>query len=265
MDSQTAQSNSATRPRLVLLGASNLTRFGPHFLDAARAARGEPLEMLSAQGFGRSLGVHSRVLGRRLPGILQCGIWEALRAHPAEETFALLTDIGNDLLYEIPLHIITRWIEECLDRLAAHRARIVMTRLPVQNLSGLGNTRFLICRTCSHPVCQLTLAEACERAHELDARVQQLAEKYGAALVPSHVEWYGWDPIHVRRRQWKFAWKGILAGWNWSVPENPVKTPWGRKLQFFFAAAERRWLFGRQRHHPQPCLTWPDGSTLSLY
>ena len=266
MDSPAAQPNSATRPRLVLLGASNLTRFGPQFLDAVRAARGEPLEILSAQGFGRSLGGRSRVLFRQLPGILECGIWDALASHPAGETSALVTDIGNDLLYEVPVPTIAAWLEECLRRLKSQNARIVMTRLPVQNLPGLGKTRFLICRTCTHPVCRLTLAEACARANELEARVEQLAEKYGATLVPSQLEWYGWDPIHVRRRQWKFAWKAILAAWNWEVsPETRVKTPLRRKLQFFFAAAERRWLSGRQLHHPQPCLTWPDGTTLALY
>jgi len=86
------------------------------------------------------------------------------------------------------------------------------------------------------------------------------------SLVPSRLEWYGWDPIHVRRGQWRFAWKEILSAWDWEVlPATHLKTPLRRKLQFFFAAAERRWLFGRQLHHPQPCLRWPDDSTLSLY
>jgi hypothetical protein len=201
-----------------------------------------------------------------LPGILHCGIWEALRAHPAEDTSALLTDIGNDLLYEVPVPTIANWIEECLDRLAAHRARIVMTRLPLENLPGLGPLRFRVCRTFTHPGCRLTLPEACQRANQLDQAVQQLGAKYGATLITPRPEWYGWDPIHIRRRHWSVAWAEILAGWKWGpAPEPRPATPMGRKLQFFFAAAQQRWLFGHQYHRAQPCLAWRDGSTLALY
>jgi hypothetical protein len=35
----------------------------------------------------------------------------------------LVTDIGNDLLYEVPVDRIVDWVDQCLDRLKAINAR----------------------------------------------------------------------------------------------------------------------------------------------
>ena len=37
-----------------------------------------PLEFVSACGHGRSYGIESKLFGRRLIGITQCGMWDAL-------------------------------------------------------------------------------------------------------------------------------------------------------------------------------------------
>ena len=55
-------------------------------------------------------------LWRELPGIVECGLWDALAQRPPAPTVALLTDIGNDLLYDVPVPQIVSWVETCLDR-----------------------------------------------------------------------------------------------------------------------------------------------------
>ena len=62
------------------------------------------------------------MLGRELPGITTCGLWDALAARPPARTAALVTDVGNDLLYGAPVAAILDWVAECLDRLAAQCA-----------------------------------------------------------------------------------------------------------------------------------------------
>ncbi len=96
-----------TRPCVVLLGASNLTRGISTVVGMARGIVGEPSEFLIAMGHGRSYGQRSSVLGRSLPGITQCGLWEALR-HARGPTSALITDIGNDVIYGVPVETILR-------------------------------------------------------------------------------------------------------------------------------------------------------------
>ena len=85
--------------RVVLLGASNLTRGLSTAVEASRLRWGRPLEMLIAAGHGRSYGLTSRVLARTLPSILACGLWDELAQRATMPTAALITDIGSDLLY----------------------------------------------------------------------------------------------------------------------------------------------------------------------
>ena len=116
--------------RIVLLGASNLTRGISAVLVEAERHFGSPLEVYAALGHGRSYGMTSRILFRSLPGITECGIWNALAALPAAPTAALVTDVGNDLLYGATPATILHWVDECLRRLAERNARAVLTLLP---------------------------------------------------------------------------------------------------------------------------------------
>ena len=109
------------RTRVVLLGASNLTRSFPQVVATARALAGEPIEVVAALGHGRSFGLRSRVLARSLPGIVGCGLWAALDGAPARaRTLALVTDVGNDIVYGVGVETIREWVETCVSRLEEH-------------------------------------------------------------------------------------------------------------------------------------------------
>ncbi|HEY4597786.1 MAG TPA: hypothetical protein VIJ02_15405, partial [Thermoanaerobaculia bacterium] len=117
--------------RTVLLGASNLRISLPLVLDRVRRRAGGPVEVLAACGHGRSWGAWSRFLYvRHLPGISRCGLWEELRSRPLLPTLAVVTDVGNDLVYGAPVEEIAGWVEACLDRLVPE-TEIVMTLLPL--------------------------------------------------------------------------------------------------------------------------------------
>ena len=114
--------------RAVLLGASNVTFALRTWVARLRAAAGGPVEVLAACGNGRSYGKWSRLLYvRRLPGIVECGLWEALAARPPLPTVALVADVGNDILYQEEPVRIAAWVGACVERLAAHGARPVLT------------------------------------------------------------------------------------------------------------------------------------------
>ena len=90
-------------------------------LETAGRVWDEPLEVHTALGHGRSYGRNTRVVGVGMPGIADCGLWRHLASARQMPTAALVTDIGNDLLYEEPVARIVGWLETCLDRLAAAR------------------------------------------------------------------------------------------------------------------------------------------------
>jgi hypothetical protein len=59
---------------------------------------------------------------------------------------AWITDIGNDLGYEVPVKTILEWFSGCVDRLEELGARIAITDLPLEKLRGLGERKFrLLC------------------------------------------------------------------------------------------------------------------------
>lgn len=253
--------------RFVLLGASNLTRGIATIVDTVEQLSVGPREILAAQGHGRSYGCRSQVLLRSLPGIIECGLWERLASLPAAPTAALLTDIGNDVLYGAPVEQIVGWIEQVLDRLEQAQARAVMTLLPLCNLPRVETRRFQYFIKLIYPGYRLSPAELTERACALDRRLREIGARRGVALIEPRLEWYGLDPIHVRRRQLAAVWSEILSHWSadGSRCSSAARTSYRDWLRLRTTAPDTIWWLNVKRRHPQPALHWADGSSLAFY
>ncbi len=261
-----AANNAAVRRRVVLLGASNLTLGFGTALDEARAAWGAPLDVLAALGHGRSYGLESRVLGRTLPGILQSGLWPALARQAPAPVAALITDVGNDIMYGAAPATICRWIEQCLDHLAATGARVVLTLLPLAGVGRLSAWRYRLFRACLFPGCRLSFTDAMDSAEALQAGMTALARERGVALVCPPADWYGFDPIHIRRGARREAWGELLRAWRES--ERAVASPPGGLSQALYLSRlqpERQRRFGVERCATQPCGRLREGTTIALY
>jgi hypothetical protein len=186
--------------RLVLLGASNLTRAFSKLVDVARATFHPPLEIFCAKGFGRSYGQSSRFLTKNFSGILQFPLWDELRVAEPRTTFAILADVGNDLAYEAPVETIVNWVEETLDRLSEHEAKCVINNVPIESLRRVGRLRYGLVKSVLFPSCRLDRSEMQRRAEQLWERLQALAETRKTPIFTGENDWYGVDPIHPRRR-----------------------------------------------------------------
>jgi hypothetical protein len=203
--------------RAVLLGASNLRISLPFVLDRVRCRARGPVEALVACGHGRSYGTWSRFLFvRRLPGIVGCDLWGELAARPPRPTLALVTDVGNDLAYGVPVGEVAGWVEACLDRLSPE-TEIVMTLLPLDRLERLSGRQVRLAAALLFPGRPAPWPGLLDRARELDGRLRRIGRERGARLVEPAAGWYGLDPIHLRRRARREAWSQILPG-----PPGPV-------------------------------------------
>jgi hypothetical protein len=248
-----------------VLGASNVVRCLSTVVETAQRVLEGPIDFLGAIGFGRSYGMTSRVLGRRLPGIVDCGLWKDLSGRPPAETYALLTDIGNDIVYGADVDQIAEWVEQCLKRLSPICQRIVVTELPLDSLATLGALRFSFFRALLFPKSRLSLNDAQSCARSLDARVLELAERYGACVKTPQAKWYGLDPIHIRMRHWSRVWREILCDWRDDVHPSRAKGSFMRWLKLQCQRPQSRHLFGIHQRRVQPTCTLRDGSTISLY
>lgn len=262
---ESATSSCATPRRAIVLGASNVIRNVSTVVAACRSAWGTPLEVMIAGGHGRSYGMWNFVLGYSLPGIAHCGLWQALEHAPPLPTAALLTDIGNDLFYDVPPETILRWVERCLERLRPRCKRLAITELPLERAAQVTPLEFLAMRTLFFPRCRLSRDKILERARCLNLGLAELAQRYHAQVVPLQVDWYGIDPIHFQRRRATTAWREVLAPWCDSAPPAPVNASLYDWCRLRLKRPEVQRFFGWERRQAQPALRDADGNTIWLF
>ncbi len=256
---------------VVVLGASNVSRGLARLVTTVEAALPDGVDIMVAAGHGRSYGATSRVWLRRLPSILRCGLWRALDRHgfsvpPAEAgpLCGLVTDIGNDLLYGIPVEQVAAWVWEAMRRLAVRRARIAVTRLPLASVARVGAGRYRALKTLFVPGCPLSLAELKAATARLDREVAAIAAEFNAEVIDQPGDWYGLDSLHVRRRHLDALWGRAVAAWGLE-PAGAARSSLARWAAVGTRAAEVRSLAGVTRFVPQPAAPLPRGGTLSLY
>jgi hypothetical protein len=248
--------------RVVALGASNLTRGLHPLVCSARSAWGPGVEVVAALGHGRSYGVRSRLGMRTRPGILESGLWRGLESLPPTAMRALVTDVGNDILYGFPAQQVVAWVAEAVRRLQQFTADVVLTDLPLASLRRLSTAKFLLFRSILVPSCRLSLPEALEAAERVDAGLAELAAARGVRLLRLRPEWYGFDPIHIRPARWRAAWQQILGGASHgSVAAGATL----EGLRLYSMPPERQWLFGVERWKPQSGVALRSGARLWLY
>jgi hypothetical protein len=252
--------------RVVVLGASNVAMSFSTIVATARATWGEPVEIMAAMGHGRSYGKETSVLGRKISGIFPCALWQDLQNRPALPTAALITDIGNDLLYEVPPERLLEWVESCVDRLSAAGATVVVTQMPLENVERLSEARFRFFRRLFFPRCGLALSDVRAMVRWLNEQLVTLGESRKVPVIAVPGEWYGLDPIHLRRRVWREAWPTMLAAWRAAAEPCTITRPsiWTSAYLASLAPWERS-LMGIRRRAVQPSGRLSDGTTISLY
>jgi hypothetical protein len=214
---------------------------------------------MAALGHGRSYGAHSRVLVRTLPGILESGLWRDLEVLPRLPTRALVTDVGNDVMYGASAAQILAWVDEALRRLACLTPDIVVTDLPLASIRTLSPIKFRAVRAVLFPSCRLSFEHVLGVAEQVNDGVQRLAGARGIRFVRLEPSWYGFDPIHIRPSLWRPAWQEIL-GANCAGSRSSAEA-----LRLYLMRPERRWLFGVEQFTAQTGTALARGARVWLY
>jgi hypothetical protein len=250
--------------RIVALGASNLTRGFQTVVATARSMAGPQVEVVAALGHGRSYGMASRLVVRTLPGILQSGLWHQLEVLPPAPTRALVTDVGNDVLYGMPADRIVMWVDEAIARLQRITGDIVLTDLPLARAHRLSRLEFLAFRSIVVPQCRLSLVEVLDTAERVNEGLASIAAARGVNFFRLKPEWYGADPIHIRPSLWRSAWQEILCPAP-GVPTAEAVRSRREALRLYLLRPERQWLFGREQFTPQHGVPLAPGGRVWLY
>ncbi len=252
--------------RVVLLGASNLSRGFPVVVRNVQQLLGCPLEIVVAKGHGRSYGQDSSFFGKKVCGILRSDLWAYLERNQCVPTYALITDVGNDILYGVAVETILQWVVESIERLHRHGAQVVMTDLPIDPIRRIGKMRFRLFRALLFPACRLSLETVQARAEALSRALQQLAKDKNAPIYKVKEPWYGLDPIHVRRAVAVAAWAEILGQWT-DLPD-PSPGP-GSAISAVFSWHHFKWTLSSNgmaaRPSRQPSIRLRNGVTIAQF
>ncbi|MFZ5877077.1 MAG: hypothetical protein ACOYXU_11800 [Nitrospirota bacterium] len=247
--------------RVVALGASNLTRGLHHLVSTARVAWGPNVEVLAALGHGRSYGASSSFIVRTLPAILACGLWRELETRSKVPTRALVTDVGNDILYGYSAEQTLDWVREAVERLQRVTRDIVLTDLPLDSVRRLSPAKFMAFRSMLVPSCRLSLAHVTETAERVNAGLADLAASHGVTFRRLNPAWYGFDPIHIRPSCWRPAWQEILG----CAARDDGGRSWREAVRLYLLRPERRWLLGMEQVTPQRGVVLRAGGRVWLY
>lgn len=197
--------------RIILLGASNLTlslRLVTHLMQQRFSG---PSEILAAVGHGRAYVVSSQAMSRGLPGIVECGLWRQLDTMRPCSTVALLTDIGNDILFGLAPELILRRVEWCIEQLQVQSAQIVVTNLPMASIEDLSERRYRFYRNIFYPFCRLPRSETVSRVRAVYQGLIDLASCRNFTLYAQEPVWFGPDGIHVHYWKRRAFYRNILA------------------------------------------------------
>ena len=88
-----------------------------------------------------------------------------------------------------------------------------ITALPIDSLRSVKRWQFAIMRAILFPSRHIKFEVAISRALETQELIEDLVSRRAPLLrlVQHEREWYGFDPIHIRRRHWAAAWTRFLA------------------------------------------------------
>lgn len=228
---------------------------------------GGPSEVLAAAGHGRSYGQSSQVLVRELPGIIACGLWTQLESSDSGPTYALLTDVGNDILYGYLPHQILQWVTWCVDQLLQRSAQIVMTNLPIKSIESLPEWRYLLFRNLFYPFCNLSREETVERARLVHEGLIELAASKRFVLCEQNPAWMSADGIHYAYWKRRALYQAICGHFSvaydqLAIAENERLSPlnWLQRPRFAYKK-----MFGQEKRWPQPSGLLTNRTTVYLY
>jgi len=182
----------------VLLGASNLARgyyaLARHLKNQLSPRR---VRFWNALGPGRGYCARGGFLHVSYSSIETCNLWSALPAPLPENTriLALLTDVGNDIMYGVHPDQITEALKDIIRRLQHLNAEIFFTKIPAYFEKPIPTWIFYSLRLLFFPRSRVTMMEAVYATRKINHFLEN-AVGDSLHLITGLDSCYGWDRIH---------------------------------------------------------------------
>jgi hypothetical protein len=223
---------------LVFMGASNLSR-GCFALSRHMRACLHPrkVEVLIASGPGRAYCTSGGLLSVTYPPIQSSEIFEVAlnKSECGYQVVALVTDIGNDIMYGVPAEQLIETVQRVFEKLQSMNAKIFYTMLPSAfEEKGVHPIWFYILRSLLLPFSRVSYDEATAGITATNRFLKESAGKYGH-IVPDMDRYLGLDEIHYGWLKAHNAWSHVAQEMLAVLGvEGTKKIPLSRMLQSYW-------------------------------
>ena len=198
----------------IVLGASNVKSAGSAVARAVELALGANVDLRIECGNGRGYAAPAKRLWKKLTPLAESALWQNLaRPELPGRAFALVTDVGNDLLYGRSVEQTLSAVSTCMERLDRLGACTLLAGLPLASLPRLGSFRYLLTTKLLGLDRAPAFENLLEQATQLDEGLRALGRSGGAAFVEPSADWYGIDPIHIRRSKRAEVFRALADRW----------------------------------------------------
>lgn len=197
----------------VLMGASNLARgYSALTKCLVRCLAPHPIEILHAMGPGRGYCARGGIFNITYPPIRSSGILRSARgrAQRARKVIALITDIGNDIMYDVPVSDLISCLDDLFQELDAIGAEIFVHPIPLDFSEDFSERQFRILRSIFYPNSAIDYKRARE---SVEAVNKFLRDRVGGRihLLPILKDCTGIDKIHYSIFHSHRVWSGVAA------------------------------------------------------
>ena len=196
---------------LILLGASNLSRgcyaFARHMQNCLRP---RSVDVLIASGPGRGYCVPGGLLNINYPPICSSEIFELAlkKSESGCRVIALVTDIGNDIMYDVSAEKLTETIQQIFAKLKSMNAEIFYNTLPVAFENKVHPVWFYILRSVLLPFSRVSYDKATAGIIAVNQFLRSHPSE-NCHLIHDLDRYLGYDEIHYGWFRAHHAWSYI--------------------------------------------------------
>ena len=197
----------------VFLGASNLARGYSALADClVRCLAPDPVEILHAMGPGRGYCARGGVFNITYPPIGSCGILKSAinRAQGARHVVAFITDIGNDIMYDVPVSEITSCLDTLFQNFEALGFDVIVNPIPLDFSEDVSKRQFRILRSVFYPHSSVGYSKAANAVTTVNGFLRD-SVCGRIHLLPSMKNFCGVDKIHYSIFRSHKAWSQVAV------------------------------------------------------
>ncbi len=188
-------------------------------------------------GPGRGYCAEGGIFNITYPPIGSSEIMESAkkRAEGARKVIALITDIGNDIMYGVPVDEITACLNTVFQKLDTIEAEVFVHPIPLNFSEDVSKLQFRVLRSIFYPNSVIDYNKAAEAVTTVN---DFLRAKAGGRihLLPSAKDFCGVDKIHYSIFHSHKAWSRVVAEMLRVLPDPQVgKIGWWSSINSLFA------------------------------